>query len=117
MSNESLYFFVMRDGTECCSNIKPRRVLDYIEKYCVERKTRYTKPKSVIYEQHKDDASGWYTNLWDSDYGEFQGTELCEDDIVYLPDGFIEKVTGKKMCFEDEPYLFDPKSLSNNKKQ
>ena len=101
----------MRNGTECCSNIKPQRVLDYIEKFCVERESRYTHSKSTLLEQHKDDASGWYTNIWNSDYGEFQGTELCEDDIVYLPDGFIEKITGKKMCFDDEPLLFDPESL------
>ena len=107
----------MRDGTECCSNIKPRRVLDYVEKFCVERESRFTKPKSVLYEQHKDDACGWYTYERDCDYGTYQGTDLLEDDITYLPDGFIEKITGKKMCFDDEPFLFNPNSLTDNKKK
>lgn len=63
-----VYFFVNKDGTECCANEMPNR-----------------------------NFSEWYG--WTDVFG-----ESC--DITVLPKGTIEKVIGKTLTWDDEPYYY-----------
>lgn len=63
-----VYFFVDKDGTECCANALPNR--------------KFT------------EWVGW----------ENMDGEECT--ITLLPKGTIEKVIGKKLTWDDEPYEY-----------
>lgn len=69
------YFAVNKNGKEVCSNLKPHR--DRCEGYWV-----FNEPSWNYY----DDCEG-----------------TIQVDCIVLPKGSIEKITGKKLTWEDEP--------------
>lgn len=105
MKDTKLFLFVNKDGTEMMSNIRPQRVSDWINEHIPEEmkwKSCMSRQVALKYAEMKCDT--WYTSVSDSDYGTFNGTDLyLWDDIVELPDGFIEHLTGKKLTVDDEP--------------
>jgi hypothetical protein len=106
---ERLYLFVGQHGEELCSNMCPKRVIDYIIKTFKgrERNGRDLLIYNLNNYQQKKDIFGWYTNMTSSDYGEYDGYDLNEDDIVQLPKGTIEALTGKLLSFENEPIVLE----------
>lgn len=104
----SIWLFVNKDGTEMMSNSCPRRIIDYIREHIPEVKKLNSMldcQEALAIACRMDD--GWYTSVSDSDYGRFNGTDLCLwDDVVELPDGFIWHLTGRELTFYNDPVEF-----------
>ena len=99
--DEKLYLCVNPDGAEMASNFPPRRMYDEM--------TAHSSEKYV--EEHpfeKYGENGWIDSISDTDYGYF-GYDYSFDGI-YLPTGTIEKMTGQKMTWEDEPVEYNPEN-------
>ena len=103
-----LWLFVDKDGTEYMSNIKPTRTKWYVENKIPDFKTRLH-PEGLLEFARKLEATSktiddWYNCIRDSDYGTFNtGDDLCLEDVVQLPKGFILQHIGKQMTYDDEP--------------
>ena len=113
MEGIELWFFVDETGTECASNTKPRRIINYINEHILEdvsEWSRFTKPRSYFLDLHeKGMLSEWYTHVWSQDGGMYNGTDLdCE--YTELPKGFIKQVMGVDLTVKDEPLRYQPRN-------
>ena len=81
------YLTVNKDGTECISEE------ELIRWPPIEKEDKRLKKRKQILS--KDDQYAW---CWP--YSTEEGGQM-----VYLPKGSIEKLIGKKLTWDDEPYL------------
>ena len=89
--NRPLYLCVNQDGTELASNDYPHRAEE-----CIDNLNKVFNGK---YETYRKSCIG----KWSTDYSTGIYTVPVFGGVV-LPQGTIEKLTGKKMTWEDEPF-------------
>lgn len=99
MEKETLYLCVDPDGVEKASELKPRRLYDAMVENVPEK---YVETHPV---EKYSPVNLWIDTCSDTDYG-YYGNDYGFDGIC-LPKGMIQKLTGKEMTWEDEPYAYN----------
>lgn len=96
-----MWVAVDKDGTEVCSNVHLGRYSDYIKAWNKIDRNKGVREEDLFDEADEkycywtDESSNYNTEIYD-------GVE-CFNTVVYLPQGTIEKLTGKKLTWDDNP--------------